>query len=105
MGGLSRQWTGSASGVVLDPAAKFAGFAQSQTNDPVSRGLRPDKLLLVKVKNGETVHFLAGAAWDPKARPPSKTGDLRTAYLANEAARLNSPVKVTTALDSSKSIK
>ena len=85
-------------GIVLSPEAKFAGFAQSQANDPVSRGLRPDKLILVKVKNGDTVRYYSGAAWDQLGS--IKSAEQWDAHLAATAARLRAPVKVDVALDS-----
>jgi len=84
-------------GVVLAPDAKFTGFAKSQKNEPASRGLRPDDLALVKVKNGETIRFYAGAAWEHLGNV--KTADQWAAYLAAWAARLRAPVKVSVALD------
>jgi hypothetical protein len=83
-------------GLVLSPDAKFAGFAKSQKNSPASTGLRPDDLMLVKVKNGETIRFYAGAAWENLGNV--KTADQWSAYLAAEAARLRAPVKVSVAL-------
>jgi len=87
-------------GLVLSPDAKFAGLAKSQKNDPPSNGLRPDDLMLVKVKNGDTIRFYAGAAWERLG--PIKTADQWTAYLAAEAQRLRAPVKVATALEGAK---
>ncbi len=84
-------------GLVLSPDAKFAGFVKSQKNEPPSRGLRPDDLALVKVKSGDTIRFYAGAAWERLGNV--KTADQWSAYLADTAARLRAPVKVTWALD------
>jgi len=69
-------------GIVLDPAARLAGFAETST----------DRLVLVTVKPGETVRYFAGAGWD-------KSGDFATqadwnGYLAAFAARLRSPLKI-----------
>lgn len=69
-------------GIVLDPSARFAGFAETPT----------DRLLLVKVIPGETVRFYAGGGW-------SKSGDFPDmaswqAYLAASAARLASPLHI-----------
>ncbi len=87
-------------GVVLAPDAQFAGFAQSQNNAPVSRGLRPDDLILAKVKNGETLRYYTGAAWDQLG--PVKSADEWNAYLASWAERLRNPVKVSVALEGAK---
>jgi hypothetical protein len=67
-------------GIVLDPSAKFAGFAETPN----------DLLILVKVKPGETVRYYAGGGWD-------KSGDFATSadwnkYLDDFAARLRSPL-------------
>ena len=56
--------------------------------------------MLVKVKNGDTVRFYAGAAWENLGN--IKTADQWTAYLASQAALLRAPVKVTTALEGAK---
>jgi len=76
----------------------FAGFAQSAKNSPdaTSKPLRPDDLILVKVKNGETLRYYAGAAWEYLGNV--KTAAQWNAYLAAWAARLRSPVKVGVAL-------
>jgi pectinesterase len=87
-------------GVVLAPDTKFAGFAKSQSNTPASNGLRPDDLMLVKVKNGDTVRFYAGAAWENLGS--IKTGDQWTAYLAAQAQLLRNPIKVSVALEGAK---
>jgi len=78
--------------VLLSPEAKFAGFAKAQKNEPPSAGIRPDDLILAKVKNGETLRFYAGAAWENLGS--IKTGEQWTAYLTAEAQRLRAPVKV-----------
>lgn len=82
--------------VVLAPDAKFAGFAQAQANEPVSRGLRPDKLILAKVKSGETLHYYSGAAWDQLGNV--KSAEQWSAYLTALAERLRAPVKVSVAV-------
>lgn len=69
-------------GVVLAPEAKFAGLIET----PAQR------LILVKVRPGETVRYYAGGGWD-------KSGDFADvaawrAYLSDFAARLRSPVSV-----------
>lgn len=74
--------------VLLAPGAKFAGFARTT---PPERG-RPDSLLLVKVKPGETIRYFAGGAWKP-------AGKLATAaewntYLTARSARLAAPIRV-----------
>jgi hypothetical protein len=74
-------------GVILAPEAKYAGVVETPT----------ERLILVKVKPGETVRYYAGGGWD-------KSGDFAdaaawNAYLAVFAARLRSPVKVTIAAE------
>ncbi len=89
-------------GVVMTPDARFTGFAKSQTNSPdaTSKPLRPDDLILAKIKNGETLRFYAGAAWDQLG--PVKSAEQWDAYLAAWAARLAAPVTVSVALDTAK---
>jgi hypothetical protein len=75
-------------GIVLAPEAKLAGFARTT---PPAKG-RPDSLLLVKVKPGETIRYFAGGAWKP-------AGKITTAadwnvYLASKARRLATPIRV-----------
>jgi hypothetical protein len=70
-------------GIVLDPSARFAGLAETAN----------DRLILVKVKPGETVRYYAGGGWD-------KSGDFASEadwnnYLAAFSARLHSPLKIT----------
>jgi hypothetical protein len=70
-------------GIILDPTARFAGFAETPN----------DRLLLVKVKPGETVRYYVGGGW-------SRTGDFSSAddwkkYLGDFAVRLKSPLKIT----------
>ena len=72
-------------GIILAPEARFAGVVETPA----------ERLLLVKVKPGETVRYYAGGGWD-------KSGDFAdaaawNAYLTAFAARLRSPVKVTIA--------
>jgi hypothetical protein len=74
-------------GVILAPEAKFAGIVETPT----------DRLILVKVRPGETVRYYAGGGWD-------KSGDFAdeaawNAYLAAFAARLRSPVNVAIAAE------
>ncbi|HTB62770.1 MAG TPA: DUF4861 family protein [Opitutales bacterium] len=87
-------------GLVLAPDTKFTGFVKAQKNSPVSNGLRPDDLMLIKVKNGETIRYYAGAAWEYLGNV--KTADQWSAYLAAWSARLRSPVKVDVALEGAK---
>jgi hypothetical protein len=75
-------------GVLLAPEAKFAGFARTT---PPAKG-RPDSLLLVKVKPGETVRYFAGGAWKPAGKINS-AGEWN-AYLTAKAARLAAPIRV-----------
>ncbi len=82
-------------GIVLAPDAKFAGFARSQKNVPNSSPLRPDVLMLVKVRPGETLHFYVGAGWDQSGQFAGSAD--WTDYIASWAKRLRAPVKVTLA--------
>ena len=74
-------------GVVLAPEAKFAGFARTT---PPEKG-RPDSLLLVKVKPGETVRYFTGGAWKPAGKITS--AEAWNAYLTAKAARLAAPIR------------
>lgn len=74
-------------GIVLAPEATFAGFARAT---PVPKG-RPDSLLLVKVKPGETVRYFAGGAWKPAGNVAS--AEAWNAYLTSKAARLAAPIR------------
>ncbi len=76
------------SGVLLAPETKFAGFARTT---PPAKG-RPDSLLLVKVKPGETVRYFAGGAWKPAGKVT--TAAEWNAYLTSKAARLAAPIRV-----------
>jgi hypothetical protein len=87
-------------GVLLAPNSTFAGFAQSQANLPASPGLRPDKLILAKVKSGVPLVYYSGAAWNQLG--PVTTNDQWTAYVGGWAQRLRSPVKVDVALAGAK---
>jgi len=78
--------------VVLAPDVDFAGFARSQKNIPASASLRPDQLVLVKVKSGVPVHFWAGAGWD-------RSGEFATSadwtnYVEAWAQRVRAPITV-----------
>jgi len=84
-------------GLVLAPGTNFTGLVKAQKNLPVSNGLRPDDLMLVKVKNGDTIRFYAGAAWENLGTV--KTADQWSAYLAAWAQRLRAPVKVSVAVE------
>jgi hypothetical protein len=74
--------------VLLAPDAKYAGFARTT---PPAKG-RPDSLLLVKVKPGETVRYFAGGAWKPAGK--ITTAAEWNTYLTAKAARLAAPVRV-----------
>jgi len=87
-------------GVLLAPDANFAGFAQSQTNLPASSGLRPDKLILAKVKSGVPLVYYSGAAWNQLG--PVTSNAQWTTYMADWAQRVRSPVKVNVALEGAK---
>lgn len=75
-------------GVLLAPEAKFAGFARTT---PPAKG-RPDSLLLVKVKPGETVRYFAGGAWKPAGKVT--TAAEWNTYLTSKSARLAAPIRV-----------
>ena len=69
-------------GVILAPAARLAGLAETPN----------DRLILARVKTGETLRYAAGAGW-------AQSGDFATkddwsAYLASWAKRLQSPIKI-----------
>jgi Domain of unknown function (DUF4861) len=70
-------------GIIVAPEANFAGFARTQ---------RPESLVLLKVKPGETVRYFAGGGWN-KARDFT-TAQQWNAYLSAWAARLAKPVRV-----------
>lgn len=74
-------------GIVLAPEAQLAGFARTT---PPAKG-RPDSLLLVKVKPGETVRYFVGGAWKPAGKIASAAD--WNAYLASKAARLAAPIR------------
>lgn len=79
-------------GVVFDPAAKFAGFAELPATSNVPRLVRPELLILAKVKSGEALRYYVGGAWD-------KSGDFTSqqaweAYLRAVSERLKSPLKL-----------
>jgi hypothetical protein len=106
-------------GVVLDPDAAFAGFAELPATPDVPRLIRPELMILAKVKSGEPLRYYVGGAWvqtrtdvgnaaepkDARERPDSagmtgKAGDVKTqrewnAYLDAWAVRLRSPLTVT----------
>lgn len=69
-------------GVILAPAARFAGLAETP----------PDRLILAKVKPGETLRYLTGAGWAQSGDFSSK--DDWNAYLASWAKRLQSPIRI-----------
>lgn len=74
-------------GVVLAPEAEFAGFARTT---PAAKG-RPDSLLLVKVKPGETIRYFVGGAWRPAGK--FKSAADWNAYLTSKAARIAAPIR------------
>jgi len=69
-------------GVILGSAAKFAGFAETPT----------DRIILAKVKPGETLRYYAGGGW--KQSGDFTSNDDWTAYLQAWAQRLQSPIKI-----------
>lgn len=74
-------------GVVLAPEAQLAGFARTT---PPAKG-RPDSLLLVKVKPGETVRYFVGGAWKPAGKITSAAA--WNAHLTSKAARVAAPIR------------
>lgn len=76
------------SAIMLAPEVKLAGFAR--TSPPAK--VRPDSLLLVKVKPGETIRYFAGGAWKPAGK--ITTAKAWNAYLSSSAARLAAPIRV-----------
>lgn len=80
-------------GVVLEPSANFAGFAELPATPNVARMVRPELLILAKVKSGEPLRYYVGGAWD-------KSGDFTsqeawTAFLRSFNQRLRSPLRLT----------
>jgi hypothetical protein len=73
---------GLGTGVVLAPEARFAGWAETPT----------DRLMLARVKPGETLRYCAGAGW--KHSGDFASADDWSAYLAAEAPRLQAPIKI-----------
>ncbi|HTZ22237.1 MAG TPA: DUF4861 family protein [Opitutaceae bacterium] len=69
-------------GIVLGSAGKFAGFAETSA----------DRIILVKVKPGETLRYYAGGGWKQSGDFASNTD--WTAYLAAWAQRQQSPIKI-----------
>jgi hypothetical protein len=69
-------------GVILGSAARFAGLAETGS----------DRLILAKVKPGETFRYYAGAGW--KQSGDFSSIDDWNAYLAAWAKRLASPIKI-----------
>jgi len=76
------------SAVMLAPEATFAGFARTT---PLEKA-RPDSLLLVRVKPGETIRYFAGGAWKPAGAVT--TPSQWNTYLAAKAAHLAAPIRV-----------
>ena len=74
--------------IMLAPEVKLAGLTRTT---PPEKG-RPDGLLLVKVKPGETIRYFAGGAWKPAGK--ITTAASWNAYLTAEAARLAAPIRV-----------
>ncbi|HUL55283.1 MAG TPA: DUF4861 family protein [Opitutaceae bacterium] len=69
-------------GVVLAPGARFAGWAETPS----------DRLMLARVKPGETLRYRAGAGW--VASGDFASPDDWNAYLAACARRLASPIRI-----------
>jgi hypothetical protein len=79
---VAQKTNGQLGTAVIVAASSFSGYAEDERN----------LLVLAKAKPGEPLRYLAGAGW-------SKAGEFTTpeawnAYVAAQAARLNSPVKV-----------
>lgn len=85
-------------GVVLAPEAQLAGFARTM---PPAKG-RPDSLLLVKVKPGETVRHFVGGTWKPAGKITSAAD--WNAYLTSKAARVATPIRVEIILPSTQKL-
>lgn len=79
-------------GIVLDPRADFAGFAELPATPGVPRLVRPEALLLAKVKSGEQLRYYVGGAWDQAG--DIKSGEAWDAYLVDRANRLRSPLRI-----------
>jgi hypothetical protein len=75
-------------GVMLAPETQLAGFSRTS---PPPKG-RPDSLLLVRIKPGETIRYFAGGAWKPAGKILSATD--WNAYMTSKAARLAAPIRV-----------
>jgi hypothetical protein len=69
-------------GVILGPGARFAGWAETPA----------DRLMLVRVKPGETLRYCAGAGWAQSG--DFSSADEWNAYVAAWAQRLQSPIKI-----------
>jgi hypothetical protein len=67
---------------IVVPAISFAGFAENAT----------DQLILAKATPGQPLRYLVGAGWSKSGQFASKAD--WDVYVAAEAARLQSPVKV-----------
>lgn len=76
------------SAVLLAPEVELSGYARTT---PPEKG-RPDSLMLVKVKPGETIRYFAGGAWKPAGKITSAAD--WNAYLTSKAARLAAPIRV-----------
>jgi pectinesterase len=78
----TQKTNGSLGEAVIVPGDDFQGFAEDKVN----------QITLAKVTSGQPLHYLVGAGW-------TKSGQFATqqdwdAYVANEAARAKSPLKV-----------
>ena len=73
---------GSLGEAVIVPGAAFAGFAEDHSNH----------LILAKVTSGKPLEYYVGAGWTKSGQFSSKAD--WDAYVAAEAARIDSPVKV-----------
>jgi hypothetical protein len=72
-------------GIVLDPAAKLAGFADADA----------DRLILAKVRTGVALRYYAGGAWKQSGDYTSRAD--WEAFLAAWSKRLAAPTKITLA--------
>jgi hypothetical protein len=78
--------------VMLAPETKLVGFARTTPPAPTNGKFRPDNLLLVRIKPGESVRYFVGGAWKPAGR--ITTAAEWNAYMTSKAARSSAPLRV-----------
>ena len=85
-------------GAVLLPPTKLAGFALGGCEaDALDKDKLTNQLMLARVKDGETLCYLAGAGWDRSGDFPDRA--TWEAYVAAAARGAASPVKATVTLE------